>query len=145
MTAAFLLLAVALMSAGVAAGHRSPSSTTWGTLLLIAATLGAVTVALVPVPRPTDAGWRGPVHKSGALVLFVGSAAGSFAVSADWGAPLTTISWLQIVTLAAFLAGMSGFPGLFQMRGWLQRSVFASLVAWLVVAGWYLGRVQSGG
>lgn len=134
MTAAFLMLAFALVLAAVAAGHPSPAGVTWGTSLLIVAALGTVTVALVPVARPNDATWRAPVHSAGALILFVASAAGSVAVSAGRGAPLTAISWVQVVTLIGFLAGMGGVPGLFQVRGWLQRAVFASLVLWLIAA-----------
>jgi Protein of unknown function (DUF998) len=138
-TAAFLALAVAVIAAAVAAGYRSPSGITWGPVLLTAAGLGAVTVALVPVSHSIDASWQRSLHTLGALVLFCGSAGGSLMLSTEWSVTLTILSWFQIVTLALFLAGMGGVPGLFHARGWLQRSVFASLVMWLIIAGWYLG------
>jgi uncharacterized protein DUF998 len=137
MTAAFVALALAvgldalLLWQAPAATARSGG----GVVLLALAAIGLGVVAAVPVPAPGSASWRGPAHTAGALGFFVGAAAGAVLVSG----PLVDLRGAVAGALAGavflFVLAMGGVPGLFSIRGLLQRLCFALVVAWVFLVG----------
>lgn len=132
MTVAFLALAVG--TSGITAAFDPALG---GVAWLRAAALGITLVALVPVPGPDAAAWRGPVHALGALGFFVAAAVGAVLLSARVNGAAVLIAWMLAVAVVVFLASMAGVPGLFAIRGWLQRGCFALVAAWLLIAGWH--------
>jgi Protein of unknown function (DUF998) len=129
MTVAFSALAIGVTAATFLSA-AAVVATEPGIVMLRLAALGVAIVAAVPVPGPTAAAWRGSAHMLSALLFFVAIAAGAVLVSS--GAPLR-VARLLVVATAAFLASMAGVPGLFSIRGWLQRMCFTLVVAWLLM------------
>lgn len=134
MTVAFLALALAIGSVSSSIATRAGGiAANIGTVLLWLAAFGIAVVAVVPIPEPAAARWRGPVHTIGALLFFVASSAGPIAVSRQFGGAILGAACLLAGTTVLFLAGMVRAPGLFAIRGWLQRCCFALVVAWVIL------------
>lgn len=108
-----------------------------GIVLMLLSALGIAVVAAVPVPPAGDRSWRGPLHTVGALAFFLCSASGAAAVARTLDHGSAVMSWALGAGVALFLAAMAGVPGLFSIRGWLQRLCFALVVIWtsLVASG----------
>jgi Protein of unknown function (DUF998) len=134
-TAAFVALSLGLLGSALAIGARTGSWMNPGMALVGLAALGLLVVAAIPVSVTHDATWRGRVHAVGALVFFIGSAAGLVLVSPALGTCVTGVSQAIVAVVVCFLLSMAGVPGLFAVRGWLQRGCFAGIVAWLLIAG----------
>ena len=131
MTVAFSALAIGVAAATFLAAAVA-ANTEPGIVMLGLAALGVATVAAVPVSGPTAAVWRSPAHTLSALLFFVTIAAGAVLVSSG---PALGVAWLLVLATATFLIGMAGVPGLFPIRGWLQRICFTLVVAWLLIVG----------
>jgi hypothetical protein len=136
MTAAFVALAVGLLSAVAATIERIHSADAIGLVALGSAAVGLLVVAAVPVSGETGAVWRELVHTVGAVVFFVASAVGTSILSTVFAAPAGHIANGLVALVALFFIAMVGAPGLRSMRGWLQRGCIVMVVAWLIVVGW---------
>lgn len=126
MTIAFLALAVSLVGA---ARVIVAAPVVW---LRIAA-LGIALVAVLPVSFNRAAPRRDLAHTIAALAFFLSIAIGAVVASA--GAPRVAMvtGWLIAAGVAVFLVSMTRVPGLWPIRGWLQRGCFALIVAWLLL------------
>lgn len=140
MTVAFVALGLGIVSitAAIEAESNGVAPAKAGVVLLWLAALGLSVVAAVPVPGPHAAAWRGSAHTLGALLYFVSIATGAVAVSGPFGGAIVGAARFLAAAVVLFIAGMAHIPGLFPVRGWLQRSCFAACVGWLVLMGWRL-------
>ena len=135
MTVAFVVLAIGLVGVVIATVERIQINSA-GVIAVVSAALGLLIVAVVPVPGAHAARWRGPVHTAGALVFLVASALGASLVSTQVGPVAANVARTVVGAVGLFLLGMAGVPGLWFIRGWLQRGCFAAIVGWLLVVGW---------
>jgi hypothetical protein len=139
MTLAFVALAFGLLATAYSlAGSRPPLEGT-GIALLVLAGLGMAIVATVPVPGANAAPWRGPAHTGGALLYFVTVPSGALLISdAMESDVLVLVARLLALAVALFLLSMAKVPGLFPIRGWLQRVCFVVAVVWVVLVGFQI-------
>jgi hypothetical protein len=139
MTLAFVSLAIGLAATAYTL-HRSTvgASVSTGSFLLLLAGLAVGAVALVPVAAPEDAAWRGPVHAGSALIFFMSAASGAALASPHLSSAVALTARLLVLAVLVFLVSMAKAPGLFPIRGWLQRACFVLVAVWLLLVGAHL-------
>ena len=129
MTIAFLALALGLVSA---ARVIVTSPVVW----LRAAAVSIALVAVLPVSFKGSAPRRDLAHTIAALAFFLTIAIGTVVASASGRGPLLITAWAIGAFVATFLLSMARIPGLWSIRGWLQRGCFALVVVWLLLVAW---------
>jgi hypothetical protein len=132
MTIAFVALAIGVAASVIRIQAMANGANAPGIVLLLVAAVGIAVVAAVPVAGPADARWRSATHTLAALLFFVAIAAGAVMVSSG---AASGAAWLLLAATGVFLVSMAGVPGLLPVRGWLQRTCFALIVAWLLIVG----------
>ena len=75
-----------------------------------------------------------PAHTAGGLLYFI-AVAGRRPHVARVESDVRLVAWAKDFVLILFLASMAGTPGVFAIRGWLQRGVFVLVVVWVVLVG----------
>jgi Protein of unknown function (DUF998) len=127
-----LALALAFVVTGFGFRQAAPGSGALGVYLLWLGAAGMVFVAVFPLRAEDSMAVENLPHQVGGMIFFLAAAAAAVLLSRAVGRH-SALAWGVVAATAVFFVSV-GVPALTGISGLLQRVVFATIVAWLVLA-----------